>query len=156
MILLGSVYDPFSIGQWIYDWTVSQFNAASPIADIAGDIWMTFLKLASRCVQAEVGLRTLQSRGDRNVLKEFLGSADEVWDSYEEILRVCQVAMMRTVRREGGKQVIDEEAGREFVETMFGRDRELERTEAMRAALHHWVDEFEDVCEPVLRMGLRG
>lgn len=153
MLLLGSVYDPYSIGKWIYDWTVSQFNAASPIADIAGDIWMRFLSLASKCVQADVCLRTLQSRGDRRVLKEFLRSADDVWGNYAEILRVCQVAMMRTVRREGGKQVLDAEAGREFVETMFGRDRELERTEAMRAGLHHWLDEFEDVCEPVLRRG---
>lgn len=46
-LLLGSVFDANSLGKWIYDWTVSKHGLLSPMADLAGDLWLHLEKLTS-------------------------------------------------------------------------------------------------------------
>ncbi|KAE9993599.1 hypothetical protein EG327_004358 [Venturia inaequalis] len=46
--LLGSVFDANSLGKWIYDWTVLHHSPATPVSDIAGDLWLLLIQLAGR------------------------------------------------------------------------------------------------------------
>jgi hypothetical protein len=40
ILLLGSVFDPNSIGLWIYDWTVFIYGPETPKSDIADELWL--------------------------------------------------------------------------------------------------------------------
>ncbi|KAK4455398.1 hypothetical protein QBC34DRAFT_67378 [Podospora aff. communis PSN243] len=51
--LLGSVFDANSLGKWIYDWTVFHHGPATPISDMAGDLWLLLIKLAGKIKGAE-------------------------------------------------------------------------------------------------------
>ena len=42
-------------------------------------------------------------------------------------------------------------SGVEFVDSMFGRDRELERTEKLMTAVRLWSMRFDANCEEILR-----
>ncbi|KAK5201816.1 hypothetical protein LTR96_011828, partial [Exophiala xenobiotica] len=53
IILLGSVFDANSLGQWIYDWTVFHHGASTPMADMAGELWLLLIKLAGKMKRAE-------------------------------------------------------------------------------------------------------
>jgi hypothetical protein len=43
IILLGSVFDVNSLGKWIYDWTVCCNAPATPLAEMAADLWLLLL-----------------------------------------------------------------------------------------------------------------
>ncbi len=47
-MLLGSVFDANSLGKWIYDWTVFRHGSTSPIAGVAGDMWLLLIQLPAR------------------------------------------------------------------------------------------------------------
>jgi len=42
-------------------------------------------------------------------------------------------------------------SGCEFVDTMFGRDREMEETEALMQRIRHWTMNFDAKCDEVLK-----
>lgn len=44
--LLGSVFDANSLGKWIYDWTVFCHGPATPMSDVAGELWLLLIQLA--------------------------------------------------------------------------------------------------------------
>ena len=54
--------------------------------------------------------------------------------------------------REGGGGVsIGKNAGTEFVDSIFGRDRELENTEKLMNSIRLWNMRFDANCEDILR-----
>jgi len=62
IMLLGSVFDANSLGKWIYDWTVYHHGPATPISDMAGDLWLLLIKLAEKIKRAEKMSVVLVSR----------------------------------------------------------------------------------------------
>ena len=77
IFLLGSVFDANSLGKWIYDWTVSKHGLFSPITDVAGELWLQLLRLASISKSMRPTLKRLPRHG--NILKMFsLGSLMKV------------------------------------------------------------------------------
>ncbi|CZR56383.1 uncharacterized protein PAC_06271 [Phialocephala subalpina] len=62
IILLGSVFDTNSLGQWIYDWTVYHHCPATPNADMAGELWLLLIQPAGKVKCAAHAISpTLQS-----------------------------------------------------------------------------------------------
>ena len=63
--------------------------------------------------------------------------------------------MWRAARREGSKGVsMGKNAGTEFVDSIFGRDRELENTEKLMNSIRLWNMRFDANCEEILRRPL--
>ena len=57
--------------------------------------------------------------------------------------------MWKTVKK-GGDVKMGKESGREFVDTMFGRDRELDATGTLMRAMRLWILRYEVDCEDIL------
>ncbi|CAD6582456.1 MAG: hypothetical protein ASARMPRED_000970 [Alectoria sarmentosa] len=53
ILLLGSVFDANSLGNWIYDWKVFCYGTGTPISDLVGDIWLLTIKLAGKTKRIE-------------------------------------------------------------------------------------------------------
>jgi hypothetical protein len=51
--LLDSVFDANSLGKWIYDWTTYHHGPATPISDMAGELWLLLIQLAGKVKRAE-------------------------------------------------------------------------------------------------------
>ena len=62
-LLLGSVFDANSLDKWIYDWTVSNHGLLSPMADLAGDLWLHLEKLTSMSKPVRPITRQLSRHG---------------------------------------------------------------------------------------------
>lgn len=173
LILLGSVFDANSLGKWIYDWTVYTYTAHSVFADIAAELWLALIGLAGRCQRGERWVvRAASSRGskgsgrakdkDVKLVEEFLTASERLWTRLESILEACEGWMYKAARREGRR--VDERTGRvlemgkesgvEFVESVFGVQREGERTERLVAAVGLWTKRWDGNCEGVVGGGL--
>lgn len=152
IILLGSVFDSNSLGKWIYDWTVYHHGASSPMSDVAGDLWLLLIKLAGKVKRADEMLLRTRSRESREMLDDFLESGERLWLRFKKLLKACEHFMWRAAKREGGKSVsMGKNAGCEFVESIFGRDRELENTEKLMSSFRLWNMRYDANIEPLLR-----
>ena len=152
IVLLGSVFDANSLGKWIYDWTVYHHGASTPMADVAGDLWLLLIKLAGKMKRAEECVRRIRNLDSRDMVEDFLESGTRLWQKFKELLKECERYMWKAAKREGGKGVLmGKNAGIEFVESIFGRDRKLETTEKLMNNVRLWNMRFDANCEDILR-----
>ena len=152
ILLLGSVFDANSLGKWIYDWTVYHHGASTPMADVAGDLWLLLIKLAGKMKRAEECVRRIRSLANQDMVEDFIESGSRLWDKFKELLKICEGYMWRAAKRSGSKGVsMGKDAGIEFVDSIFGRDRELEVTEKIMNSFRLWNMRFDANCEQILR-----
>lgn len=152
IVLLGSVFDANSLGKWIYDWTVFHHAASSPMADVAGDLWLLLIKLAGKMKRAEECVDRIRSMDSQEMVEDFLASGSRLWQKFKQLLKACEQFMWRAAKREGSKGVsMGKNAGTEFVDSIFGRDRELETTEKIMTSIRLWNMRFDANCEDILR-----
>ena len=155
ILLLGSVFDANSLGKWIYDWTVYHHKPASPLTEVAGELWLLLIKFAGKLKRAEEGLPRVLKEKYRETIKDFIASGIRVFDKLQRLLKECEAFMWDAAKKgkdaSRGKVQMGEKSGIEFVKSIFGRDRKLEKTEALMTSIRLWNMRFDANCEDILR-----
>ncbi|EFW13658.1 conserved hypothetical protein [Coccidioides posadasii str. Silveira] len=153
ILLLGSVFDANSLGKWIYDWTIFHYGATAPMSDVAGDLWLLLIKLAGKVKRADECAPLIRCRETREMVEDFLESGERLWCRFKKLLKACEYFMWKAAKRESGKNSVTmgRNAGCEFVDSIFGRDRELENTEKLMNSIRLWNMRFDANCEEILR-----
>ena len=153
IMLLGSVFDANSLGKWIYDWTVFCYGASTPMADVAGDLWLLLIRLAGQVKRADECLGRIKKYEAQETVEEFLEGGERLWARFKKLLKACEHYMWKAARRESGRGSVSmgRNAGCEFVESIFGRDRELANTEILMNSIRLWSLRFDANCEEILR-----
>jgi hypothetical protein len=151
IMLLGSVFDANSLGKWIYDWTVYHHGPGSPIADISGDMWILLIQLAGKIKRAEEIVPKIRSKDNRDMVEEFIDAGDRLTDKLRKLLKTCEAPMLRSSGKKRQEGQLDKGAGVEFVETLFGRDREHDNTMKFMQQVRTWIFRFDQNCEAVLK-----
>ena len=149
IMLLGSVFDANSLGKWIYDWTVYNFTGNHPISDLAGELWMLLIQLAGKTKRAEETAPRIRSQDNREIVEDFIESGERLTDKLRRLLKACEAPMLRAAKKKDNQLGMN--AGVEFVNTLWGRDRELEKTERFMASVRLWNLRFDANCEEVLQ-----
>ena len=157
ILLLGSVFDANSLGKWIYDWTVYNNGAATPMADLAGELWLLLIQLAGKIKRAEECIPRIRRLDDRDLVDDFLESGERLWKRFNKILKTCEDFMWRVAKKESKRKgtsatpSMGAKSGCEFVDSIFGRDRKLEDTEKLMTGMRLWSMRFDANCEDILR-----
>lgn len=151
VLLLGSVFDANSLGKWIYDWTVFHHGAATPMSDVAGDLWLLLIKLAGKMKRADECLPRIRAPDNREMVEDFLESGDRLWSRLKKLLKACEEFMWKVAKSSKGSVKMGKNSGCEFVDSIFGRDRELEKTEGLMQGIRLWNLRFDANCEEILR-----
>jgi hypothetical protein len=155
--LLGSVFDANSLGKWIYDWTVYHHKAGSPLTEVAGELWLLLIKFAGKMKRAEECLPRIRGRDNRELVRDFHASGERIWGKLKDLLKRCEEYMWKAAKSGNtkGKVQMGEKSGIEFVKSIFGRDRQLDRTEKLMQNMRMWNMEFDADCEDILRRPTR-
>lgn len=154
ILLLGSVFDANSLGKWIYDWTVFFYGPATPMSEIAGELWLLLIQLAGKIKRAEDCMPRIRQAASRELVDDFLESGERLWQRFNKLLKICENYMWKAAKREHGNAknvTMGRNSGCEFVDAMFGRDRELERTEKLMTGMRLWSMRFDANCEEILQ-----
>jgi hypothetical protein len=148
ILLLGSVFDANSLGKWIYDWTVYKVGSREPLAEMAGDLWLLLLELTEKTNRAiKVGLKA-RNKEKRMLVEDYLDSSERLLATLRLLLRSCETPMLKASKKK--QSGLGKNSGIEFVDTLFGRDRELIRTEKFMAKLRTWSMRFDVNIVPIL------
>ncbi|KAF2638000.1 hypothetical protein P280DRAFT_370330, partial [Massarina eburnea CBS 473.64] len=154
IMLLGSVFDANSLGKWIYDWTVFHNGSATPLAEMAGELWLLLIQLAGKVKRAEETMPKIRKQASREMVEDFLESGERLWIRFAKLLKVCEDYMWKAAKKETGEKkpvAMGKNSGCEFVNSIFGRDRELEKTEKLMTGMRLWSMRFDANCDEILR-----
>ena len=149
IMLLGSIFDANSLGKWIYDWTVSYKGPATPLAEMAGELWLLLIQLAGKVMRAEEAMLRNRRNESNETVEEFLESGERLWSRFANVLEVCERYIYKAARKANGGEtppVLDESSGWEFVNSIFGRDRELETIEKLMTGMRLWSMRYDANC----------
>jgi hypothetical protein len=149
-MLLGSVFDSNSLGKWIYDWTVYHHGPATPISDMAGELWLLLIQLSGKVKRSEECIPRIRAQDNREMVEDFIESGERLTDKLRALLKRCENPMLKASKRKDAAQ-LGKGSGVEFVETLFGRERELEKTERFMQSVRLWNLRFDANCEEILR-----
>jgi len=152
--LLGSVFDANSLGKWVYDWTVFHYGPATPMSEVAGELWLLLIQLAGKVKRADHMMPKIRRDENREMVEEFIDSGERLWIRVKKLLRVCEEYMWKAAKRDTGEKKplkMGQNTGCEFVDSIFGRDRELERTEKLMTAVRLWSMRFDANCDEILK-----
>ena len=149
ILLLGSVFDANSLGKWIYDWTVYREGPATPISDMAGELWLLLIQLSGKVKRADETVGRVRSVENRDTIGDFVEAGERLTDKLRSLLKTCEAPMLKAARK---KQTgLGKNSGVEFVDTLFGRDRELAKTERFMQSVRLFNLRFDANCEEILR-----
>ncbi|KAF6843897.1 vegetative cell wall protein gp1 [Colletotrichum musicola] len=148
ILLLGSVFDSNSLGKWIYDWTVYHHGPATPISDMAGELWLLLIQLAGKIKRADETVERVRSSESKEILEDFIDSGERLTDKLRKLLKTCESPMLKANKKGAS---LGKNAGVEFVETLFGRERELDKTERFMQGVRLFNLRFDANCEEILR-----
>ncbi|KAI2628202.1 vegetative cell wall protein gp1 [Xylaria nigripes] len=149
IMLLGSVFDANSLGKWIYDWTVFHHGPATPISDMAGELWLLLIQLSGKIKRSEEIVPQVRTKENREMLEDFIESGERLTDKLRSLLKRCEAPMLKASKKRESVQ-LGKNSGIEFVETLFGRERELEKTERYMQSVRIWNLRFDANCEEIL------
>ncbi|ESA42199.1 uncharacterized protein NCU05508 [Neurospora crassa OR74A] len=150
ILLLGSVFDANSLGKWIYDWTVYHHGPATPISEMAGELWLLLIQLAGKIKRADQCIDKVRSKDNKEILQEFMDAGDRLTDKLRKLLKACEAPMLRSTAKQRSSS-LGKGAGVEFVDTLFGYERELDKTEKFMSQVRLWNLRFDANCEEILR-----
>jgi hypothetical protein len=156
LILLGSVFDAHTLGKWIYDWTVYKHGASHSTSDMAGELWLLLIQFYGKVKRAENCMPRIRCREEKEMVEDFIDSGERLGDKLKKLLKTCEAPMLKTAKNRRGGQ-LGNNAGVEFVLTLFGKERELEKTEHFMTSIRLWNLRFDANCEDILKdpTGLR-
>lgn len=150
IMLLGSVFDSNSLGKWIYDWTVYHHGPATPISEMAGELWLLLIQLSGKVKRSEECVPRIRTQDNREMIEDFIESGERLTDKLRQLLKRCETPMLKASKRKDAPQ-LGKGSGVEFVETLFGRERELEKTERFMQSVRLWNLRFDANCEEILK-----
>lgn len=149
IIMLGSVFDSNSLGKWIYDWTVYSRGSSTPITEVAGEMWLLLIQLGGKVKRAKETVPRVRTLDNRELLEDFIAGGERLTDKLKKLLKTCEKPMLAGSKK--GNSQLGQRSGIEFVDTMFGRERELEKTEKFMQSVRLWNHRFDINCDDVLR-----
>lgn len=149
ILLLGSVFDANSLGKWIYDWTVYSKGSSTPISEEAGELWLLLIQLAGKVKRAKETVPRVRALENKDMIEDFIESGERLTDKLRDLLKSCEKPMLKASKRKDAQ--LGQNSGIEFVNTMFGRERKLEKTEHFMQSVRLWNLRFDANCEDVLK-----
>ncbi|KAG5990965.1 hypothetical protein E4U43_004153 [Claviceps pusilla] len=151
ILLLGSVFDADSLGKWIFDWTIFAHRAHSPIADMAGDLWLILIKWAGNMKRAEGVVGIVRNPISKETIQDFITGGGRLRRRLRRLLRACELPMLKAADDEGTELELGETSGVEFVETLFGRERMLDKTLEFMQNMRIFNLRFDANCDEIVR-----
>lgn len=152
LILLGSVFDANSLGEWIFNWTKFVHGRGHPATKIAASLWDMLIDFAARLKRANDFSGDIKKKESREIVLDFVETADELWGKLRTLLKACEEYMWRTVKNKSGEGVqMGTPSGTEFVDALFNAEKQWEKTSKLMNAMDTWCSRFNVNCEEILR-----
>jgi hypothetical protein len=96
----------------------------------------------------------IRMKESHEIVEDFLDSAERLWIRFAKLLKICEDYIMKKAKEDAdGADVkqLGKNSGLEFVNSIFGRDHELEKTEKLMTGMRLWSMRFDSPCDEILK-----
>lgn len=145
----GNVFDTNSLGKWIFDWAAWSYGGKkSPMAAIAGDLWLLLIQLSGKLRLSDEFLHsstreTLGNFDEADMVRDFIESGTRLMERLQGFLTRCEKPV---------EEALDEKThlGELLVYIMFDRRNHLPQTERFIQDIRLWNFRWDANCAEVV------
>ncbi|KAK3314236.1 hypothetical protein B0H66DRAFT_630727 [Apodospora peruviana] len=102
-----------------FDWIVYHHGPATPISDMAGEMWLILIQLAGKLKRADEAVRKIMTKENREMVEEFIEAGGRLTENLREILEACEALMLRSCAKARKNSQLGKNAGVKFVEALL-------------------------------------
>jgi t-SNARE complex subunit (syntaxin) len=103
---------------------------------MAGELWLLLIQLAGKVKHAEGYMPRIHAAEIKEMVDDFIESGDRLTDKLKPLLKSCEEPILKLRKKQGKKAThLAKNAGTEFVDSIFGRDRQLDATEKFMSSV---------------------
>lgn len=150
IILLGSVFDANSLGEWIFNWTKFHHGRFHQATETAGKLWELLILLSSKLKRARDFYHLVKRQDNQEIINEFIESGDRLWQKLKTLLSACEKYMWNGAKSNEKGIQMGRKSGAEFVDAMFNEDKEWDSTGKLMKGVRTWCERFDVNCEDIL------
>ncbi|KAI0388418.1 hypothetical protein F5Y17DRAFT_452876 [Xylariaceae sp. FL0594] len=107
--------------------------STTPMSDMAGEMW---LLLSGKIKRSERIVPQIRTEESREMIENFIASAERLTDKHRCLIKRCEAPMLKASKKKETSR-LGKDSSIEFVETLFGREREIEKTEQFKTSGGH-------------------
>jgi hypothetical protein len=152
IVLFGYQFDPDSIGKWIRHWTEFAYGVNMPVTDMAKELQSVLLDLARKLKRADEVVDRVRVYEKLELVEDFIESAERLWIRFKKLVKACEdfVDGFRFEKKVHRRTALESKRGVAFVQRLFGRDGELDKTERLMNNICLYSLRFEVNVEPII------
>jgi hypothetical protein len=147
ILLFGSSFDTKSLSDWIYVETAWLHGRKTPMSNMAAELRLLLVGLKSRIKRSEERKPYVRPECDREMVKDFLDSGYDLTAMIKKHFQACEADSINETKRLETPRM----EGEGFVDSIFGRERQLENTKKLMTAIRLLNSKFDSDCEAILR-----
>lgn len=144
--VVGSAFDAYSLGDWIYGWSVHAYGKHAPETQASHHLWNLIIRVADKFrssrnfVAHSVGIENMKQGENVDMVREFIEAGECLMERFHEHLKRCE----RYVNESGNKDTgfISSDECVRLVKALFSSQRIFENgaslTQSMRLWNHRW------------------
>ncbi|EMT73857.1 hypothetical protein FOC4_g10002894 [Fusarium odoratissimum] len=117
---------------------------------MAGEFWLLLIQLAGKVKRAEETVERVRLVDSKDLVEEFIEAGERLWAKLVSLLKKCEAPMLEAYKLKERKHV-EKNAGVVFIDTLFGQDKELKRTERWMQNMRTYNLRFDANCEDMIR-----
>lgn len=116
---------------------------------MAGELWLLLIQLSAKIKRAEEIVGRVRSKENKELMNTFLDSGVRLMDKLRSLLKACEAPMLKVAKKR--QTGLGKNSGVEFVDTLFGVDREGPRTDKFMQGVRLFNLRFDANCEDILQ-----
>jgi len=96
---------------------VYHHSPATPISDMAGELWFLIIQLAGKLKRADEAVPKIRAKNNREMVEEFIDAGDRLIDKLRKLFKACEAPVLRPGAKKQKDPQLGKNVGIEFVET---------------------------------------
>ncbi|CAJ2508698.1 Uu.00g137240.m01.CDS01 [Anthostomella pinea] len=113
------------------------------------ELWLLLIQFSGKVKRSEEMAPIVRILENRQMVKEFIESGERLMGKLRALLKKCESPMLKASKKREAAQ-LGKNSGIEFIVTIFGVDRGMDKTERFMQSVRLWNLRFDAACEDIL------
>lgn len=158
LTVVGSVFDAYSLGKWIYGWSVHAYGKHAPGTLASHNLWNLIAQVADKLRSSEkfvaqsAGVENVEQGENLDMVRDFIESGKRLMEKSQKHLKKCERSMERSVNGSGNNDTgfLSSDECLTFVKALFSSARHFENTASLVRNMRLWNVRWDANCADVV------
>lgn len=158
LTVVGSAFDAYSLGKWIYGWGVHAYGKDAPETQASHHLWDLIVQMADKLRSSEkfvaqsLRIENVEQGENSDMVRDFIEAGERLMEKFQKHLKKCERSVERSVDGSGNNETgfLSSDECVTFVKVLFSSARHFENTTSLVRNIRLWNVRWDANCADVV------